>query len=1215
MSKNANHISHIKSKVVLGDGSPKLPSAENIVEGEIAINYAKGIETLSIKNDESGIASFSSDDYYTSKKLGNLFTGANSANTVTSVANSISGALTSHTASTVHMTTIEKTNLDSLATNIGAISGITATKVSNWDDANSKKHTHSNKSYLDTVSGSVGTMAYENKTSYYTVSELDDAHRVIAQSLNELNERKLDAAEMSDYYTKSQIDTALAGKSDTSHNHDGTYAKQAFKNVKVGETIIAADTIADTLTVSAGTFVSLTPDASNDKLTIGVSTGTSSSTLARGDHNHDSAYANKSSFETHTASTSHMSTTEKTNLDSLATNIAAISGVSSTKVSNWDTAYGKVSAVTATSAAINSLTGTVGTMAFENKSNYYTKSDLTGSSTTVVVKKAASATTAASAESVALANVTSADDLKAIEAIAGTSGLLKKTAANTWSLDTTSYSTAAAAVASGVYNTTNKTIDLKNAAGTVVSTIDATAFIKDGMVSNVEVKNVASSGTCIVITFNTDAGKDTINIPITQIFDASNYYTKDELTGSSATAVVKKAASATTAASAASVALAGVTNADDLKAIEALTGTSGLLKKTAANTWALDTTAYSSATQVNAALATKSDTGHTHDGTYAKSAFTKVMINSTVLNADSTGDTLTITAGTFVTLTPDASNDKFTIGVSTGTSSSTLARGDHNHDDRYYQKNETYSSNELDDAHRVIAQSLNELNERKLDASEMSSYSSATEINAALATKAGTGVTINTASGLTGGGNLSQNRTLGLAATGTSGTYGPSADVTGTEGTTIKVPQITTDKYGRVTAVTERTYTSKNSTYTAATAAPGKVATNSASGTSTNYARQDHTHGIDLASGDSNGQVKIAGTNVTVKGINTMAYEQTSSYSSATQVNTALSGKAPTSRKVSAGAGLTGGGDLTSDRTIKAALSSETKSSLSAATMGTTANRQYAVGLDANGVLSVNIPWTNTNSAYVQTSRKVSTASGLTGGGDLTADRTIGLAATGTSGTYGPSADVTGNDGTTIKIPQITTDSYGRVTSVTERTLTNKNSTYTVNNGTFAISGNGASVASTSANASANSGLNIKAGTNVQIATASSEITISATDTKYTAATAAPGKVASASSVGTSTNYARQDHTHGIDLATGDSNGQVKIAGTNVSVKGINTAAYKAEGYFAGSGHTHDGTYAKNAFKDVKVGETTIAADTTADTLTMSAGTFVTLTPDSTNDK
>lgn len=66
------------------------------------------------------------------------------------------------------------------------------------------------------------------------------------------------------------------------------------------------------------------------------------------------------------------------------------------------------------------------------------------------------------------------------------------------------------------------------------------------------------------------------------------------------------------------------------------------------------------------------------------------------------------------------------------------------------------------------------------------------------------------------------------------------------------------------------------------------------------------------------------------------------------------------------------------------------------------------------------------------------------------------------------------------------------------------------------------------------------------------------TDTTYTAATTAPGKVASTSSQGSSTNYARQDHTHGIDLATGDANGQVKIAGTNVSVKGLGTMAYKS---------------------------------------------------------
>ena len=41
----------------------------------------------------------------------------------------------------------------------------------------------------------------------------------------------------------------------------------------------------------------------------------------------------------------------------------------------------------------------------------------------------------------ALSTITGADDLKAIEALSGTSGLLKKTAANTWTLDTSNYLT------------------------------------------------------------------------------------------------------------------------------------------------------------------------------------------------------------------------------------------------------------------------------------------------------------------------------------------------------------------------------------------------------------------------------------------------------------------------------------------------------------------------------------------------------------------------------------------------------------------------------------------------------------------------------------------------------------------------------------------------------------------------------------------------------
>lgn len=68
---------------------------------------------------------------------------------------------------------------------------------------------------------------------------------------------------------------------------------------------------------------------------------------------------------------------------------------------------------------------------------------------------------------------------------------------------------------------------------------------------------------------------------------------------------------------------------------------------------------------------------------------------------------------------------------------------------------------------------------------------------------------------------------------------------------------------------------------------------------------------------------------------------------------------------VATGAGLTGG-TITGSGTIKAKLKSETASTLDSTAMGSTANRQYAVGVDKSGYLSVNVPWTdsNTNTTY-----------------------------------------------------------------------------------------------------------------------------------------------------------------------------------------------------------------------------------------------------------
>lgn len=80
------------------------------------------------------------------------------------------------------------------------------------------------------------------------------------------------------------------------------------------------------------------------------------------------------------------------------------------------------------------------------------------------------------------------------------------------------------------YDKESKRINFYNTStgGTVLGYVDATDFIKDGMVSNVEIKEVAEKGVCLVITFNSDSGKKAIEIPISQIFDADNYYTKSQ---------------------------------------------------------------------------------------------------------------------------------------------------------------------------------------------------------------------------------------------------------------------------------------------------------------------------------------------------------------------------------------------------------------------------------------------------------------------------------------------------------------------------------------------------------------------------------------------------------------------------------------------------------------------------------------------------------------
>lgn len=79
------------------------------------------------------------------------------------------------------------------------------------------------------------------------------------------------------------------------------------------------------------------------------------------------------------------------------------------------------------------------------------------------------------------------------------------------------------------YDSSGKTIDFYSQ-GTLVDSIDARPFIKDGMVDSVTLIEL-SGDTYLHIVFNTDAGKQDIDIPLGDMFDADNYYTKDEVDG------------------------------------------------------------------------------------------------------------------------------------------------------------------------------------------------------------------------------------------------------------------------------------------------------------------------------------------------------------------------------------------------------------------------------------------------------------------------------------------------------------------------------------------------------------------------------------------------------------------------------------------------------------------------------------------------------------
>ena len=80
------------------------------------------------------------------------------------------------------------------------------------------------------------------------------------------------------------------------------------------------------------------------------------------------------------------------------------------------------------------------------------------------------------------------------------------------------------------YDRINKKIIFKNEEGDVICEIDASDFIKDGMLQSVDlIENTTTHNKELKFVFNTDAGTTPITIDIGDIFETSDYYNKTDI--------------------------------------------------------------------------------------------------------------------------------------------------------------------------------------------------------------------------------------------------------------------------------------------------------------------------------------------------------------------------------------------------------------------------------------------------------------------------------------------------------------------------------------------------------------------------------------------------------------------------------------------------------------------------------------------------------------
>ena len=195
--------------------------------------------------------------------------------------------------------------------------------------------TGANKTIVDAALSSTSTNPVQNKVVQVAISSLNTlvGDTSVASQISTAIANKVDAVSGKGLSTN---DYTTAEKTKLSGIAAGAEVNQnAFTNVVIGSSTIAASTKTDTLTIEAGSNITLTPDVENDKITIAA---------------HDTTYSNA------TASVAGlMSAADKAKLDGIATAATKVTVDSALSSTSTNPVQNK-----AVNAAINNLNTLVG---------------------------------------------------------------------------------------------------------------------------------------------------------------------------------------------------------------------------------------------------------------------------------------------------------------------------------------------------------------------------------------------------------------------------------------------------------------------------------------------------------------------------------------------------------------------------------------------------------------------------------------------------------------------------------------------------------------------------------------------------------------------------------------------------------------------------------------------------------------------------------------